>query len=115
MNNIQITPELVCHFEKVEALGAEAFGPGRFARTAFRLREGVRAEPNLSFVAIEDKEIVGSVRVTRIMIDDKEALVLGPLVVAPSFKNRGIGGKLMRQAVSASKEDGYELMIPGWR
>ena len=111
MKNFQILPELACHFNTVELLGAEAFGPGRFTRTAFRLREGLPAEQKLSFVAVIDNQIVGSVRVTRILIGGKEALLLGPLVVEPASKNLGIGSELMTRAVTESRAEGYELMI----
>lgn len=106
-----ITPELSCHNDAVEALGANAFGPGRFARTAFRLREGVAHENKLSFVALKENQLVGSVRLTRILIGDRLALVLGPLVVEKSCKNEGIGRKLMTASVEAAKNLGYELII----
>jgi len=108
---IKITPELICHHQSVEQLGADAFGPGRFARTAFRLREGVSAEQRLSFVALKDEELVGSVQVTKILIGESPALVLGPLVVDRTHMNEGIGRKLMEQSVGASKRQGHELII----
>jgi predicted N-acetyltransferase YhbS len=106
-----ITPELSCHDDAVEALGANAFGPGRFARTAFRLREGVKHENKLSFVALRDNQLVGSVRITRILIGERPALVLGPLAVEASSKNEGIGKKLMAEAVQAAKNQDHELII----
>ena len=106
-----ITPELSCHDAAVEALSAKAFGPGRYARTAFRLREGVVHENNLSFVALRNNQIVGSVRVTRILIGDRLALVLGPLVVESSCKNEGIGKQLMAESVQAAKNQDHELII----
>jgi len=38
----------------VDALNQAAFGPGRFAKSAYRLREGVSQVGELSFVAVED-------------------------------------------------------------
>ena len=46
----------------VEALNAESFGPGRFAKSAYRLREGVHPVPELSFVAVQGDVLRGSVR-----------------------------------------------------
>src|ERR1700748_2449146 len=40
----------------VDALNAASFGPGRYAKSAYRLREGVDAVAGLSFVAIEGAE-----------------------------------------------------------
>ncbi|HMH65933.1 MAG TPA: hypothetical protein VK515_10115, partial [Rhizomicrobium sp.] len=39
---------------RVEALNQESFGPGRFAKSAYRLREGVAPIAALSFVAVEN-------------------------------------------------------------
>ena len=35
----------------IEALNADSFGPGRFAKSAYRLREGVDPVAGLGFVA----------------------------------------------------------------
>ncbi|GIL02132.1 MAG: N-acetyltransferase [Alphaproteobacteria bacterium] len=113
---LRIRAEAPEDFASVEQLGAEAFGPGRFARAAFRLREGVAHEAGLSFVALMKngsgvEELVGSVRLTRILIGCRPALVLGPLVVARSRKNLGIGRELMNRALHAAREQGHRLVI----
>ena len=110
-STLEISPELLSQAAAVEQLAAAAFGPGRFARTAFRLREGASHEPALSFVAAKAGELVGSVRVTAIAIDGEPALVLGPLVVAPDHKNEGVGSALMKRSVTAAREAGHRLMI----
>ncbi len=110
-STLEISPELLSQAQAVEQLAAAAFGPGRFARTAFRLREGVPHESALSFVAAKAGELVGAVRVTGIRIGGEPALVLGPLVVAPDHKNEGIGSALMRRAVDAARKHGHQLMI----
>ena len=73
---IIIRPENSADDDTIEALAEAAFGPGRFARAAFRLREGVEAEDSLSFVATDGEKIIGSVRQTKILIGGKVALVL---------------------------------------
>lgn len=113
MNSIEpiITAELPDHFDCVEKLAAQAFGPGRFARTAFRLRENRLHDPALSFVARHEGKIIGGVRQTHIKIGDDDALVLGPLVVLPGYKNLGIGKQLMQASVAAARQLGHELII----
>ena len=37
--------------EPIERLNERVFGPGRFARTAYRIRETTDSDPTLSFVA----------------------------------------------------------------
>lgn len=113
---LTIVPESADLDERIEQLSADAFGPGRFARAAFRLREGVAPDPQLSFVAFHEdafgnEKLAGSVRLTRILIGGKQALVLGPLVVLPEFKSLGIGRELMHRALHEARLAGHELVI----
>jgi len=96
---------------EIESLLDVAFGPGRFAKTAYRLREGVPHDPLLSFVAIAGDRLVGSVRLTGIRIGDAPALLLGPLAVAPHFANRGAGRELVRTALDAARAQGHRLVL----
>ena len=95
----------------IEALHADAFGPGRFARTAFRLREGVPPHPDLSFVALAGGRLVASVRLTPITIGGGPALLLGPLAVTPEFKGRGAGKRLVRLALETARSGGHRLVL----
>ena len=61
----------------VEALNEATFGPGRYAKSAYRLREGVAAEPGLSFIAVEEATLRGSVRFWPVRIGQDSALLLG--------------------------------------
>lgn len=97
-----ITPELPAHFDEIDILTQLIFGPGMYARAAYRLREGIMPEFDLSFVAVQNDAIIGTVRQTRILIGERSALLLGPLGVLPTQKNCGIGKALMRTAISAA-------------
>ena len=96
---------------EIETLHSNVFGPGRFARAAYRLREGVRHEPDLSFVSHAGQELVASVRLTRIAIGGRPALLLGPLVVKPEFKGQGAGKALVRMAVAAAQAGGHRVVL----
>jgi predicted N-acetyltransferase YhbS len=108
---LSIRPELPGDREAVERLHERAFGPGRFARTAFRLREGAAADPSLSFTATVGTLLVGSVRLSPIWAGAVPALVLGPLTVEPAFKERGIGAALMKRSLDAAREAGHALVL----
>ncbi len=95
----------------VERLHERAFGPGRFARTAFRLREGHGHDAALSFTALVGTLIVGSVWQTPVWAGTVPGLMLGPLTVDPAFEGRGIGGGLMRRAIEAAGEAGHRLIL----
>lgn len=106
-----LKPESPQDYDAVEKLAEQAFGPGRFARSAFRLREGVMHEADLSFTLHRSGKLVGSVKLTKILIGNDEALLLGPLVVAPECKSEGVGAALMKKAVEAAKEAGHEAIL----
>jgi hypothetical protein len=73
-----------------DAIVATAFGPGRFAKTAYRLREGVARVAELSFVAEEGARIVGTVRYWPIVIGGDAALMLGPIAIVADRQGQGI-------------------------
>ena len=95
----------------VERLHARAFGPGRFARTAYRLREGAGPLPDLCFTALVGTYLVGSVRIGPAEAGGRALLALGPLTVDPSFGNRGIGCGLMRAGLDAARAAGHGIVV----
>lgn len=108
---LTIRHELPVDQAAIERLHERAFGPGRFARTAFRLREGVPPDPALSFAAHVGTFLVGSVKVTPVIAGGHGALMLGPLTVDPAFEGRGIGAALMNRSIEAAREAGHDLIL----
>lgn len=107
-----ILPERPAHDDAIDALQAEAFGPGRFARAAFRIREQAPHRPELSYVAVAGNRLIGSVRMTFIDVGTAKGLLLGPLVVHPGYKNRGAGRALVAKACGvAGGDDGFVLLV----
>jgi predicted N-acetyltransferase YhbS len=105
----QIRLEALEDAARVEALNAESFGPGRFAKSAYRLREGVSPIASLSFVAVEkakngEEVLRGSVRFWPVRIGGHEELLLGPLAVQSDQRGRGIGIALMQAGIQAAQQ-----------
>jgi predicted N-acetyltransferase YhbS len=111
MSQISYMPEQASHDAVIDDINAEAFGPGRFARAAYRIREGGLHERELSCVALADGEVIASVRLTRVRIGSAEALLLGPLAVRPSWKNQGIGRHILKLSVEKAREAGHALVV----
>ncbi|WP_210485127.1 GNAT family N-acetyltransferase [Microvirga antarctica] len=109
--SLSIRSEQPSDSDSIERLHERAFGPGRFARTASRLREGAPHLAELSFTALVGTLLVGSVRVTAVQAGDAPALMLGPLTVEPAFEARGIGGALMRRSLDAARHAGHSLVL----
>ena len=89
---------------RIEALNADSFGPGRFAKSAYRLREGVSPIATLSFVAVEGDVLRGSVRFWPVRVGGHEELLLGPLAVQSDQRGRGIGIALMQAGIAAAQQ-----------
>ena len=104
-------PEHTAHDPEIELINEEAFGPGRFARAAYKIREGGPHDPALSFVALRGGSVVASVRMTPIAAGEGRALLLGPLAVRPAHKNLGIGKKLVRIALEGAAKSGAGAVI----
>jgi predicted N-acetyltransferase YhbS len=106
-----IAPEAPGDAQAIERLHERTFGPGRFALTAYRLREHVGHRLDLSFTARLGTLLVGSVRQLPVCIGDTPALMLGPLTVEPPFRKHGVGRALMERALSEAKARGARLVI----
>lgn len=95
----------------IERLHERTFGPGRYARTAYRIREKLVHRPDLSYTARIGTLLVGSVRLTSVRIGATPALLLGPLTIEPPFRDRGIGKAMMERALKDAKDKGHKLVV----
>ena len=104
----------------IDALLDAAFGPARHMRTAQRLRDGNQPVAALSLAA-EDAQgrIAGAISFWPLALQDPlgggstPALLLGPLVVAASAQNSGLGSALINAGLTRAQRlgAGIELLI----
>jgi len=106
-----ILPETEDDAGPIERLHERTFGPGRFVLSAQRLREQVPHVLALSFTARIGTLLVGSVRLTPILIGETPALLLGPLTIEPPFRDRGIGMAMIQRALDEAKKRGHRLVV----
>ena len=96
----------------VSLLHAKVFGPGRFARTAYRVREGTAAISPYCRGALLGDKLIAAVRFTPITIGGTGgALLLGPLVVDSGFTGQGFGRRLIDEAMKAAQTAGEKLVL----
>jgi predicted N-acetyltransferase YhbS len=97
----------------IAGLHARAMGPGRFARTAYRVREGAEADFSpFCRVSLIAGRIVAAVRFTSVLIGGKPGpLMLGPLAVDPAVANRGYGRGLVAAALDDARAAGVPLVV----
>jgi len=84
-----------------------AFGPDRFARTAYKVREGTDWLPALSFAALDGEErLVGTIQTWPVALTDAAGkrhplLMVGPVAVMPERQGEGFGQALMLAMLGA--------------
>lgn len=114
--NVKISTRVanIADLEWVADLHERAFGPGRFARAAFRVRESFPIDETLSLIAEIDGVKVSSVWMTPISLSGVQGYLLGPLATDPNFQNRGAGKKLVTQVTKLALErdlGSYVLLV----
>ena len=97
---------------EIASLHARVFGPGRFARSAYRVREGTGKLSDFCQVGFLDKRLVAALNFTEVMIGGKKgALLLGPFVVVPDTGQKGLGASIMQQALLMTRNSGISLVV----
>lgn len=104
--------------QAVEDLLDAAFGTDRFGRTAYRIRQGMDAVPALSFAAVEDGALIGTIQCWPVAhrAEDGTAtplVMVGPVAVRPDIQRGGHGRALMAHMLEAAETgaDGALMMI----
>jgi predicted N-acetyltransferase YhbS len=106
-----IRAERTCDVEAREALLDACFGDNRHVRTCQRLRDGRAPAEGLALSAVARGQLVGTVRLWHVSAGGIPALILGPLAVAPSYRNRGVGAGLLDHALAAAKARGHHAVL----
>ncbi|MGH6848166.1 MAG: GNAT family N-acetyltransferase [Methylocella sp.] len=94
-----------------ERLLDEVFGAARFEKTVERLRENRLPAQGLALAAKDAGDLVGTVRMWHILAGEVPALLLGPLAVAKAYRSRGLGRRLMAEALFRAASAGHRAIL----
>lgn len=102
--------------EAVREVHTRAFGDGERVPTLVdALRAAVASVPPLSLVATVDERVVGHVMLSACRLDAPPRLVdvvsLSPLGVLPEFQRKGIGTRLVAEALAGADSQGIPLVF----
>lgn len=117
---IELLPLSTVPAPEIEALLDRAFGPDRFARTAYRVRGTAAAIPALSFAAVEDGRLIGSIQCWPVALTGDDGRVapmvmVGPVAVDPVRQRDGLGRRLVAASLDAAAQhpSGQAMMLIG--
>jgi predicted N-acetyltransferase YhbS len=109
--NLTIASETPADSWARERLLDEAFGAARSDKTAERLREGRLPVRGLALAAKDAGKLIGTLRMWQIRAGDVPALLLGPLAVAKAYRSRGVGRRLMAEALFRAASAGHKAVL----
>jgi|TARA_B100001057_G_scaffold203312_1_gene203998 predicted N-acetyltransferase YhbS len=103
MKNIRLAHDK--DLKNIEKLLDEAFGPGRYARTAYRYREKHNLISEYSYIYQDNKQLLASISFSQIFINNiNKGLLLGPLAVKPGHDGKGYGVALVETTIKLIKK-----------
>ena len=113
---VKLVPLASVAASDIEHLLDLAFGNDRRQRTAYKLREGVDAIPELSFAAVDNGALVGSIQCWPVELSGSDGsvtplILVGPVAVHPDRQRGGIGHKLMNMTLARSEAADSEPMM----
>ncbi len=86
--------------DTIENLLNKTFGPGRYARSVYRLRENKPYLNDYSYVYSLNGKILASISFCETLINNSyTGLLLGPLAVEPNQVGKGYGKKLVKYSL----------------
>lgn len=104
------TPEDVADIRRVNE---QAFGQPNESNLVDALRH--RGMVALSLVAIEDKQVVGHILFTPVIVESGSSgtsiVAIGPMAVLPEYQNQGIGSQLVEAGLQICRDAGHQLVI----
>ena len=99
--------------DKIIKLLHKSFGPGRFARSVYRLREKNDRDTEFSYIYELNNQILSSISYYKTFLNnDIKGLLLGPLAVDPEHRGKGYGVELVKYTIALIKKTmAYDFIL----
>lgn len=112
-SSLQIRPEQTSDYTAVTQILTQAFGQPDEARLVEKIRSSPAYIPELALVAEVDGNVVGHILFSHGQLWELPTLpvlVLAPLAVLPSYQRRGVGKRLVQEALALAQAQGNALV-----
>ena len=99
--------------DKIIKLLHKSFGPGRFARSVYRLREKNDRDTEFSYIYELNNQILSSISYYKTFLNnDINGLLLGPLAVDPEHRGKGYVVELVKYTIALIKKTmAYDFIL----
>lgn len=112
LSNTNIRAEDELDVFGIEKLYLKSFGAASPASPVSYLREAAPALPELCLIAEDQGEVVGTLRFWSVMIGPvTQALLLGPIAVAPGWHSRGLGAQMINLGLGRARDLGHKIVL----
>lgn len=109
---LTIRPVRTSDLAAIGALHRVAFGPGRYARTAYRVREGSGLVTPHCRAAFLGDRMVAALRFTEISVGGaRGVLLLGPVAIDPAVAGKGHGRALIARSIEDARVAGFRMLL----
>jgi predicted N-acetyltransferase YhbS len=109
---VSVSPVTEADLPAIFDLNARVFGPGRFARTAYRIREGAPLISRFCLKATVGDKLIAAIRFTEVTIGGAPGgLLLGPLAVEDAYAGLGHGKRLIAEGLAHAKAAGLGISV----
>jgi predicted N-acetyltransferase YhbS len=108
---IQTVPLSQIDPQAVEALLDASFGADRRGRTAYRMRDGTQAIAGLSFAALDEGVLLGTIQSWPVRLGQDRLALVGPVAVMPDAQGKGIGKLLMTAMLAAADAGSADALM----
>jgi len=113
MGLITISPRQRGDTADVEHLLDQVFGEDRRQKISYRFRVGLEPLWPLCLSARLQGQLVGTVSAWPVAIGEEadEAILLGPVAVAPEQQGQGLGSRLIRASLDHARAQGFRVAL----
>jgi len=115
IEDIIVRPERSNDVNAIDVVNISAFEGDKEVQLVADLRKSPFYVPDLALVAEVHGRLVGHVMLTKAQLNRRgqlsEILVLAPMSVVPSQSHRGIGTRLVQDAMTRAKRLGYRAVV----
>ena len=109
--DIKTREEIDADHDQREIILDQSFGRDRNDRTVYlyRKRPPIKKLSLISYIKEKPQIVIGTIRFYRVLINETNCLLLGPLAVNKNYQGKGFGKKLIQEGLNLAKKNDEKI------